>query len=235
MEKNHVMLLGVALAALLAIDGLFFWHLDMPRSSTKLPMVQTPTAIRTQDISAWKVYENTKYHYRLKYPPSGFVQKQAEEEPGEVSASIAVKVPYGVVVAAKPLHVSSSTVNAEYKPTVSLDLRSFAEYGRQAEINYLRTLPKYNPRNIDVHTERYPSQIQTKEIGGQTAYGFSIKGWSDVWPMGGVESSNWPGYENYFAVESPTGLKFVIAYPADPIAQQIVNSFRFTDTATSTK
>lgn len=216
--------IGMVFFAVLAGTWLIFPH--KRNSSNSISMTGA------LDEKGWVAYENTKFHYEINYPTSGSVARIIEEEPVSEKESMEVKVGgdgYSIIIKVNPAQLpeyASST--PDYAHIVRLSPKAFAEYGLQAEADYLRNNP--TPYNNKLQ----PSGLLTAVIGGRTAYGFRINGFSEVWPLGGFEGPALDAINNYFVVADGEGNKFVIAYPADdPISQQIVDSFRFTGAITS--
>lgn len=213
---------------LLLIGGIFFYiqaHKLLSNSSTSSASSAAP----------WITYENTAYNYTLSYPSGSRVVKISEEEPVTDAESLAVEVTGGrspVVVKVQPLQTHLpiyAHASEEYLKFISLDLKSFVEYGRNSEIAYLTDHKSTYNANLR------PSSIQNTLIGGQQAYGFSINGYSEVWPLGGFEGPALSGTNNYYVIQNSKDDKFIIAYPAnDPVAQKIVDSFRFINASNTT-
>lgn len=228
-NMNKQVAVFASLFVFVLIGGIFFYT-----KTLKTPDVPTPTA--DSSVVQWVTYENTKYHYMLSYPADGRVMKINEEEPVGDAESLAVEISGGkslVVVKVQPLpaHLPSyAHISEEYAQSISLDLKSFAEYGRNAEMKYLSEHKTTYNSNLN------PGGIQSAFIGEQPAYGFSVNGYSEAWPLGGFEGPSLSGINNYYVLQNSEGDKFVVAYPAnDPIAQKIVDSFTFTVASTTAR
>ncbi len=217
----------------LVVVGLVFSY--MKNSSAPASMTSVPGA------GGWSTYENTKFGYKLRYPKGGNL-KYGERDAVLLSDASDLSVyryaengmmEWGSVqiraVIPSQLEFAPDNRLAEKEKQIAYsDAKSFAIYGLQAEIDYLKN--NQTPYNSKLH----PSGLLTATIGGRNAYGFRINGFSEAWPLGGFERPVLSATNNYFVFADDAGNKFIIAYPADdPISQQIVDSFRFTNATTS--
>ncbi|HEX8946988.1 MAG TPA: hypothetical protein VF829_02135 [Candidatus Paceibacterota bacterium] len=226
MENRYVLLL-VVFGLIITASLLLYYNTYRTLRTTNVPSISAPVA-----TSTWSTYLNSAYHYAIRYPSDWSVHKVLEEDRAGDTESSFVEAfgPEGLgPVVVRVVKARPSPPQSEQQQVFSYTSKEIAEYGRQAEIEYL----SHNPTSYNTHL--HPSEIISRTIGGKTAYGFSINGYSEAWPLGGFEGPSLNVTNNYFVFQNDAGDKFIIAYPADdPVAQEIVNSFQFTNATTST-
>ena len=80
---GNIIVIKILIATILVIAGLWWWK----GSSNPLPIYTPPSMPTTSlsvnpapNISGWKMYENIRYSYAIKYPPNWFIDISHSEE-----------------------------------------------------------------------------------------------------------------------------------------------------------
>ena len=217
-KKNLVIIISI-IALFVALVAIFIaWQNRWPKivQEPPFPTRSVSISIKTStisDTSEWKIYENTKYGYRFKYPSEAIIQKVAEMERSEVdeSGSIVLGVPkYGV-----RLEITGGKFLSPKE-----DLKSFANTSWQYQKNSQN-------RNI----EKKVGELQQIEFASTTAYIFSLEERSSEYARQKEKEMNFPPTDRnsiFLFVESPKKEKFFIKFSANnQTSQQIINSFEF--------
>lgn len=128
---------------------------------------------RTKETSAWTTYENTAYHYKIKYPPTWDVGQALEEDREIVERSRMIEIfsnspsvgnGYVGITTWDPSEFDGlDQASIEFHKSLLVDLQSFAETARQKEINdKSHVLPdkKVGELQEAVFASKKPSHIQ---------------------------------------------------------------------------
>ncbi len=184
----------------------------------------------------WRTYKNTAFGYEVHYPDTLSVEPLdrysystpiTELEQIDMTSHAPNNKSYvGIIdwVARGYAGLSAEEKQrlAQYQEYLRLDLKTFAEKERL----YSLQEPNPNVRNRQV------GELQETTFASSTAYTFTLSG-ENVRAVGSAPPKG--GVYRYIFFENPNGDKFTVWYMEDdPVSQQIVDSFRFTDTATST-
>ena len=205
MKKQNIVILGVIVAV---ISMYFLLNRGEGLQSLKNPpLIEHPLASQSE----WKTYENTAYHFTVKYPQTGFVRKASEADPthDEKSTGIEIYTPDGHRVSIKTFDPNRG-LGSEKEQIITSGVKFFAETAHQKEIS---------DKN-----QNFPN----KKVGGlkeiifvnKKAFSYVVVGSSD-----GYGSDD----NNYIFLEHGD-IIFTISYPTnDKLPQTIAETFEFTE------
>lgn len=214
MGNNNIFTIGIAIIAIVATVGFFVWTKTNNQSSSVNPM--------SISQSGWKVYENTAYHYSMKYPQSWNLGQVQEEERGgvEVSREMIVFLPggkgvVGVTTWDPSVFKITDQASAELHKTITVDLRLFAEAARQKELSDKN--PNFPNKEV--------SDLQETLFADQKTFSYAVTNSTDSYG-----SSN----DRYLFLEK-NSIKYEVYYSLDfNLPQEIADTFEFTNSSTTT-
>lgn len=214
MSKRYAfVIVGIVTAAV--VMGAYFlaWKTEKGQSSSTIPI--------STSQSDWKTYENTAYHYNIKYPKTWYVGQVLEEDRKTVEQSRMVELAssfpsekrngYVGITTWDPAEFNGSDqAGIEFRQSISVDLKSFAEAIRQRKIS----------ETNDILPNKKVSELREVVFAGQKAFSYIVTGSYDKY------GGNSAGY----LFLGNKGIKFMVYYSLDvSLPQEIANTFKFTD------
>lgn len=215
-KKNALIaLIFSAVTLLVILIAIFVWQ-NKTHVGVKLSLDSISPAII--DEAEWKLYENTKYGYRFKYPPEGNVHDDGGMTDVKESSDLVLSMPdegsiFEVFVWVSS--VSSQTGN-EFGRLFDLPLYSFAGI-----------IHKYQTKDNNPHfPDKKVGDLEYITFKEKIAYQFMLTDSFSDGPSGGGYSFS-GGTHNYILLEN-NGAKFVIHYPIENrLSKKLLDSFEF--------
>ena len=206
MKKQNIIVLGI----IVVIFGAYF----LLNREGGLQSVKNPSLTEAPLTSSpeWKTYENTAYHFKVKYPQNGLAGKvsEADPTPDEKSPEIEINIPGG----RQHVRIKTSDPNrglgAEEKQATIPEIKSFAETARQKEISN---------KNQNFPNKKV-EELKETVFMNKKAFSYVVTGSSDGY---GNDDNNYIFLEH-------RGIIFTVSYPAnDKLSQAIADTLEFTE------
>lgn len=215
MKRKNIFTIGTMVAAI--VVSVYF--LIEKRTSNQSPNNSASATPVSVSPIEWKVYENTAYHYSIKYPQTWFVGQVQEEERGAVENSVEVEITpnlsgekgYVRIVARNPFQITATDqASVKYRQSISVDLKSFAEAARQKEIaDKGHVLPS-----------KRVGELQELVFANQKAFSYVVTGSYDKY---GGDRAQYMFLEN-------KGVKFMVYYSlGTSLSLEVAKTFKFTN------
>lgn len=237
--KSSKKIVIVFIVAILAVVTGVYTLRDKPFID---PIKNTDLPASTPPVSEWKTYENTTYHYRLKYPstgnmgnPSSVYENRPKEIWEQVSLGAGASSYVDIFVARDYPNVVSSDKDKEgfeffqtRKDLLASDLLSFTQKIWQYQKNKIEK-DKISDRDNNYVRLRQIGEITEHSFGGMKAYTFTLTGGLDN-PLG-VNFIDGSLYQtNNYTFFEHKGVKFIaLSTHNDKLSELILNTFEFTD------
>jgi len=221
MNKKSIFITGFTIVTV--IVGIYF--LGGKTANNQPPSNLFSTTPVSVSQSEWKTYENTAYHYSVKYPKTWLVSQVLEEDRKTVEKSRMVELSsdllpvvtggYVGITTWDPAEFSGSDqASVEFRQSMSVDLKSFAEATHQKEIS---------ERN-DILPNKKVGELMEVVFAGQKAFSYIVTGSYDKY---GGNSANYVFLEN-------KGVKFMIYYSLNAsLSQEIADTFELANNSTN--
>lgn len=176
--------------------------------------------IKTKETSLWTTYENTAYHYSIKYPQIWNVRQTLEEDRETVERSRMIELSsnspsvgngYVGITAWDPSKFDGlDQASVEFHKSLLVNLQSFAETARQKEIK----------DKSHILPDKKVGELQEVVFASKKAFSYTVTGSFDKYGGDGAK---------YIFVENK-GIKFMIFYSlsARP-PKEIASTFEFTN------
>lgn len=233
MKFSNKIIGGLLVVIVIVVIGVFF----QPSVPLKTPILEEekdfypPTDLT---LPSWKTYENTKYNYRLKYPPTGTVQQKYGEgmEPDQktlhsISFGIGKTTLVGVFV--PEFYLDANNTISEFVSTakniLSLDLKSFVQEIRRYQMEYVKNNPNYS---IDYKNLIKIGEVTKLNFLGNDAYSFTLVGTLNTPIQGPLVRSRHETHKYIFVDHNGTRY-IIVSTDNDSLAESILNTFQFTN------
>lgn len=217
-QKNG---LAVSLLAIVAVTGIYF----LAEKTISNPQFNGSASSTSVSISQseWKTYENTAYHYSVKYPQSWHVGQVLEEDRKTVEESRMVEIfssspggkgYIGITTWNPSEFTGTDQASAEFRQSITVDLRSFAEAARQKEMG----------DKGHILPDKKVGELQEVVFANQKAFSYVVTGSYNKY---GGDSADYLFLEN-------KDIKFMIYYSLNnSLPQEIADTFEFTNGSTT--
>lgn len=187
--------------------------------------------LQSQGTDNWNIFKNIKYHYLIMYPSSvvigtnnDYATKLNEEKsiyffiPGKTILS---GIDVEIIEPWEEKYYETRTLDSEKKffkenkKIISLDLKSYAEYIRNQQVN------EKNP----YENQKIIGELREISFAGTKAYRFIMtKGFKSL----SIEYALPSGVFTYLITENPVGQKMIIHYlSGNEISEKMIQSFQF--------
>lgn len=215
MSKRNILI--PVIIVVIVVAGVYFvvW-----KTVANQPSSTTPVSVSQ---SEWKMYENTAYHYSVKYPQTWYAGQVLEEDRKTVEKSRMVELSsarqggkgYVGITTWNPSEFNGTDqTSVEFRQSMSIDLKSFAEAARQKKIS----------EKNDILPDKKVGELQDVVFADQKAFSYIVTGSYDKY---GSDNANYLFLEN-------KGIKFMIYHSLDAgLPKEIANTFEFTNSSTT--
>lgn len=207
---------------------------DQATTTTDCSKISSNTSnesLKPETINDWSIFKNIKYHYLISYPSSvvigtnnDYATKLTEEKsiyffiPGKTSLT---GIDVEIIEPWEEKYYETRTMDSEKKffeenkKIISLDLKSYAEYIRNQQVN------EKNP----YENQKIIGELQEISFAGTKAYRFIMtKGFKSL----SIEYALPSGVFTYLITENPIGQKIIIHYlSGNEISEKMIQSFQF--------